>query len=136
MAKQYVPLTVELVDEGLFLQQINEDLAKLQRELVKFRETYTERAAGSKGKLTIELTVCAEPKEKDLFSLKSSTKLALPSRPAHTSMAFAGESQDEQPCLLVRASGSTGDSPRQTVLTTRDGRIVDPETGAAKEDNE
>lgn len=134
MATRLVPLTADLIDEGQFLQDINEDLRELQEKMAMFRRTYGSASAGAKGKLVIELEFKIENVDDDAYSLKSLIKTTHPKRPANVSLALGGEGDDGKLALFVRQSGSDSDSPEQMKLATRDGRTIDPATGQPHND--
>jgi len=101
-----------------------------------FASEHQDKAKGAKAKLAIEVCLSVENPDSALFGVKAQTKLTLPARPASVTFATGGESSDGTPALFVRQSGSTGDSPKQQVICTQDGRPVDPETGKPKEESE
>jgi hypothetical protein len=123
MAK-YEPLTLGLIDEGRFLQLANEDLLNLQAQLATYVAQHKERADKAKAKLIIEVTLCVEKAEGDMFSVKALTKTTLPNRPPSVSFARGDETQDGVPCLGVRKGmGSDKTDPTQGKFCTDDGRI-------------
>lgn len=128
MATKFAPLTLELIDEGEFLKQANQELVRIQGELRRYRAQHGDRAVKAKAKLVMEVNLQCELSD-DTYSVKSLSKTTLPSLPPTVTMAMGGETQDEKDCLFVRKSGSTPDTPKQGVLTTKDGRTVNPETG-------
>lgn len=129
MGTRFVPLSLDLIDEGQFLADANAELLKLQRKLREHREEHGEAANNAKAKLTIEVTLQCLADDAAAFSVKALSKVVLPGRPAKVTLAIGGIDDNRQPCLFVRSSGSTADSPEQAVLVTADGRAVDAETG-------
>jgi len=127
MAKKFSPLKLELIDEGRFMGQAEEDLSDLQAQLAHYCEEHGEKAKGAKAKLTIEVSLVSENPEQDLFSIKAVVKKQLPGRPPSVTAAIGSDDQEGQHCLFVRNSGSTEDSPRQDVLFTKDGKTVPTE---------
>ena len=123
------PLGLQLIEEGLFLQQADADLRGLERELVAFRREHGKLAVGAKAKLTVEITLTCAKEDDNAYYIKALTKKAMPARPANVTVGIAGETDEDGDCLFVRASGSTPDSPKQAALATQDGRTIDPETG-------
>jgi hypothetical protein len=126
---KFTPLQLVLVDEGRFLAQADADLARLQAEMVQFMERHGDLAKGSKAVLLMKITLRCEDVENKMFSVKAQVEQKVPNRPASITLGMPGPDMEGEPCLLVRRSGSTADSPAQGVLATEDGRAVDPETG-------
>ncbi len=127
--QRYVPLTVDLIDEGRFIGDINKALADLQGHLVRHQTEFGEESKGAKVKLTAEIIMGIEHPKDGISFVKSQIKKTLPVAPPSVSRAMSGESQTDEPCLLVRATGSGADAPQQGILTTADGDAVDTETG-------
>lgn len=131
MAKFKV-LEMDDVDEGRFMRNVNADLEELQAKLIEHVKQYGKDATkGAKAKLQIEVSLSFEGRDETDYSIKATTKRVLPGRPACVTVGIADEKDDGAPALFVRQSGSTGDSPKQRVLATQDGRTVDIETGKA-----
>ena len=134
--QKYVPLTLNLIDEGLFVGDINKALASLQGHLVAHQEEHGEASKGAKVKLTAEITMGIEHPKDGITFIKSQIKKTLPAAPPSVSRAMVGETQTEEPCLLVRQTGSGKDVPNQGVLATAAGVGVDMETGELLEDDD
>lgn len=131
------PLALGLIDEGGVLTDFDRDLADIQAQLIRFvREHGPDRAKGAKAKLSLDITLCFDGADATDYSVKATSKKSVPGRPATLSKAVSDALQTGEPSLFVRASGSTTDPPEQRVLTTRDGRRVDPDTGEIVEDPE
>ena len=130
-ATQFVPLTGQLVDEGLFLQDLNMELAELQNAIVQFCEAHGDRAEKAVAVLEIKIALKVENPDDKAFSVKTTMKSKMPTRPASVSMAMGGSNDDGKMALFVRASGSDESYPKQMKLATHDGRVIDPETGKA-----
>jgi hypothetical protein len=129
-ASQFVPLELGLINEGVFVQDINEELKDLQTKLAIFHRQYGEAAEKATAKLTVEIALRVESAESDgAFSIKTGIKSSLPKRPATVSIAIGGVGEDHKLALFVRSSGSDEQHPRQLKLATQDGRIIDQETG-------
>jgi hypothetical protein len=130
-ATTFTPLDLGLIDEGRFLEDANKDLAQAQQELARFVEEHGEAAKKSKAVVTLKVTLqCERGKpENEAYSVKAESKLTIPARLPSVTLALRGEDEADEPCLFVRRSGSTSDTPKQKVLATKDGRTVDPETG-------
>jgi hypothetical protein len=132
MARTFKPLSLEGIDEGRFLAQVEGDLRKAQASLVEFVKKHGPESKGAKAKLTVEITLgCVNPTDM-LFGIKASTKTAVPNRPPSVSLALSDEDDDGTPALFARSSGTSRAIPQQGVLTTEDGRVVDQKTGEVK----
>jgi hypothetical protein len=127
-ATKFVPLTCDLIDEGEFLTDLNQELAEIQQAISAFRKQYGEKAKDAKAKLTIDIEVKVENVDENFYSVKTTMKATHPKRPASVSIAMGGADDDGKMALFVRQSGSDDEHPRQMKLATRNGRIVDPET--------
>lgn len=130
MATQYVPLTPALIDEGLFIEDMNQELASLQSGLVQFLKQYGEKAEKAVAKLTIEIALKVENvNDEGAYSIKTTMKATLPKRPASVSIAMGGVDDHDRMALFVRKTGSDSDTPKQAKLATRDGRTIDTKSG-------
>lgn len=125
----FVPLRAELIDEGEFLGNLDAELLQLQHQLALFRRQFCEKAKGSVAKLQIEVQLKIEDVDDEGYSIKTVMKTTLPKRPASVSLAMGGQTDDGKMALFVRKAGSDRNYPTQLKLATRDGRIIDRETG-------
>ncbi len=131
MGKKYEPLTVDLIEEGRFIENVNRDLRDtIQRLIDHVKEHGVEASKGAKAELTAAITIRFDGLDESDFSIKTLTKKRLPGRPAHATKAVCVYDQGK-PDLFVRASGSTDEDPRQQKLATQDGRAIDQESGKA-----
>ena len=127
--KMLVPLEIDLIDEGQFVENINKALCELQEKLIAHVKKYDLRAAKAKASVKAEIVlVCLDP-EQDAYGCVASIKTTLPSAPASATMLMAGETQTGEDCLMCRKSGSAKDTPRQGVFLTENGDRVDTNTG-------
>lgn len=126
---KFVPLEISGIDEGNFLDEANKALQQAQTGLIQFVRKYGEAANGAKAVVNIAITIQKEDKGDDIYSIKATLQQKLPAVPPSLTMAMETEKDNGEPSLFVRASGSTADDPRQGVLCTQDGRIVDPSSG-------
>jgi hypothetical protein len=134
-ATQFVPLELSLINEGVFVEDINDELKDLQTKLALFHRTYGEAAEKATAKLTVEIMLRVENAEAEgAFSIKTGIKSVLPKRPATVSIAIGGVNDDHKLALFVRSSGSDETHPKQLKLATQDGRIIDQETGRVLDD--
>jgi len=121
-------MTLELISQGNFITSANQDLAKLQREMIAFRKKYGDAAKKAKGTLTLSITIQAD-KDEMVYPVTANCKITMPTKPPMVSIAMANETGEGEVDLFVRNSGSSTAHPNQAVLTTADGREVDQETG-------
>lgn len=132
---KFKPLTLTLVEEGRFVAEIDAALAQIQARMVRYvKEHGCERSAGAKAKITVGMIIAYEGPNPEDFSLKGTLQISVPSRPPVVTRATADMDDSGEPALFVRASGSTADDPRQGVLMTEDGRLVDESTGEVKDE--
>lgn len=136
MAAKFVPLTLNLIEEGQFLEDLEEQLAEGQRKLIQFVEREGAKAKKSKAVLKIEIALSADDPENSAYTIKTAIKSTWPGRLNQVSLAVQEFTDDSQPALFVRSSGSDEDSPRQGKLFTRhdladDRRTLPPGTGEA-----
>lgn len=129
MTTKFTPLELNLIDEGRFMAQANNDLLDMERRLVRFMDTYGEKAKGAKAKMTIEISLAVEDPGDELVSVKAQIKKSIPASPASATLAMVAEDDKQQRCLFVRRSGSSATKPAQSVLSTEDGKTIDPDTG-------
>lgn len=133
MATKYIPLSsLDQIDEGIFKEMVNKHLVAVQKELADYRRQHGPAAKGAKAKLLVEVGFTLRDPQTEAVECVSKCKYVLPAEPASVSLMMAGENQTDQPCLLVRASGSGRDEVRQSLLATRDGRTVDQNTAEVK----
>jgi hypothetical protein len=132
MGAKFVPLTMDLISEGEFLQDAEADFGDLQRNLIGFCRQYRDKAEKASATLTLKLTLRVEDVDSELFSIRAETTVKRPARPANVSAAMAADDVDDRPLLHVRAAGSDATHPRQGKFATRDGRTIDPVTGEAE----
>lgn len=129
-ATKFVPLDPTLIDEGMFLEDLAAELTALQEALALFRKQYGDKAEKAVAKLTVEIALKVENCEDEgAYSVKTTMKTTQPKRPASVSIAIGGVDDSGKQTLFVRRAGSDGNHPKQMKLATRNGRVVDPETG-------
>jgi hypothetical protein len=132
MATKFKPLTIDLIDEGEFLNELNADLHKLQGKLVEFMQKHKANAKNALGVLTIKVKMkCIDP-DNGMFSVKAATQIQQPNRPPSETLAMAEENDAGEPALFVRNTGSSKAPPQQGKLTTNRGEVIDPDTGEVK----
>jgi hypothetical protein len=128
MKRVKVPLNLGLIDEGRFILLADRDLARLQETLLAYAAEHGAAADGAKAKLAIEITLAVDNADQGVYTVKGTTKVSIPARPASVTLAI-GEESSEGPRLFVNRSGSSAASPAQGKFATDDGRTIDPETG-------
>ena len=133
MASKYRALNLGLIDEGRFVARVEEALLRAQSELLlHVKDHGPERTKGAKAKVKMEVAFAFDGAADDDYSVKGTIRLDLPADPPVVCKGLPDVTENGIPALFVRASGATNEDPRQGRLTTRDGRVVDPESGEAK----
>lgn len=128
MAK-FVPLNLALVDEGQFLIDAEVNFRQAQSTMIEYAKKHGGLATGSVSVLTLKIKIKCEDGDKTEFSVKASSSMSVPTQPESVGLALADEEQDGTPALFVRNSGASKTPPAQGIITTRDGRVVNQETG-------
>jgi len=130
MARKYAALEMSLIDEGRYEKEVNDALKENITKLLEFKKKHGRDAArGVKAVLNMKVTIQFDGVDEGDFSVKAQISQTLPTRPPSVSKAIEESEQDGQATLWVRKSGSTEDNPRQGVLTTKAGDMVNTETG-------
>ena len=129
MATMMIPLELQGIDEGRFLEEFQEALANAQALLCAYVRKYKSDALKAKAVVQVQITLCADRPADGVFSLKAAITTKRPAAPPVLTMAMSGETQEGQPCLLVRSTGGDDyDEPTQLKLSASDGRgLHDPE---------
>lgn len=135
--QSFEAVQVALIDEGRFLIDMDADLKGAILALMKHVKAHgIEATKGAKAEVTAKIAIRFDGLDESDFSIRTALKVAVPGRPPHATKAVA-EYQKGEEGLFVRASGSTDDmDPRQMRLATKDGRVIDPESGRAAPLNE
>ena len=131
MATKFVPLTLEGIDEGELLGDLDQEFAQLQARFIAFCRQYRDRADKATAELGIKITLKLEDFESNICSVKAAVTVKPPCRPASVSSAIMDSDEEGDDVLFVQRSGSSTGNPRQQKLATRDGRRVAQETGEA-----
>lgn len=129
---ELTPLSLGHINQGQFLTEVNEALRKLQAELILFYQRYGADVVPVKGKLKITVAFEQHKKAVDQWVVSARHATDRPAAPAMSSMGLASEDDDGTPAVLVAPSGSRRDDPRQLVLMTDSGDLVDPDSGELK----
>lgn len=122
----FEPMTLQHIEEGEFLVDLEVALKRVQEELIAYRAAWGSDAEKERGQIDARITLECVNADDGLFAVVTKINSKTPSRPPRVTTAFVG---DRSRRLMVRASGSSSEPPEQAVLCTRDGRAVDAETG-------
>lgn len=127
---RYKKITLSLIDEGRFEKEIDDAVQKAAAGLLKYRKRHgKELTRGTKAEVMVKIVIAADKQNDEAFFIKGTIQEKIPSRPPVVNMAIADEEQDGEEELFMRASGGTEDTPRQGVLSTRDGETINVVTG-------
>jgi hypothetical protein len=130
MALKMVPMTSELIDEGEMLEALNEEMTRAQRSIEMYRKKWGEEAGKAAIQVELKIKFVLLDTTEGFYRTEWSLDTKRPKRPKSKSTAIASEDESGNPALFVRSSGSESeDDPRQLKLATRDGRVVNPDTG-------
>lgn len=133
MAETLKVVSLDNIDEGRFMEMANEAFVKLQEEMVQFANLHGDKADKAIGGIVIQVKVgCVNAKD-GAFGLITQIKTVLPTPPAKATFAMASNRDSKHPRLFCRPSGTGKDTPAQALLTTEDGRVIDPATGEVLE---
>jgi len=117
----FLPLSLELIEEGAFKQALDRYLLKAQGELVEFVELWGERAGKAKAKVEMSIELECQSVEDGIFTITPRLTLKLPARPPRVTAAMGGHDPNAmQHVLFVRDTGSTPGDPTQMHLPTPD----------------
>ncbi|GAA5510022.1 hypothetical protein [Novipirellula caenicola] len=130
-SKQFVPLSTKLIDEGEFVDELDEAITETMKGLVAFRRRHGDRSHKAKATITAKIEMVVTDVENGAYQINWKLDQSLPKRPAQSSFAVEGGTEDNSDALFVRTSGSDNSHPDQMKFATRDGRTIDPETGEA-----
>ena len=126
---KWVPLTLELIEEGEFKRALDEKLAEAQQILVEHVERWGEKGKGAKAVLKMSVELKCEAVEEGVFSVSSKLTLDRPGRPIKVTASMSGSEKngegDTIPILFVRDSGSTAGNPRQMHIPLPDTEPAD-----------
>jgi hypothetical protein len=130
MGRPFRVLNMDLIQEGQFKADADEELAEIQKLLLGHIKKYgNEATEKAKAELTIKIVLQRSSTDEQAFSVKTSFTKKTPGRPSHVTLAIQDEDDDGQPRLFVRRSGSDEATPRQGKLTTDRGEAINPDTG-------
>jgi hypothetical protein len=111
-----VELTADLIDEGLFLKQLNIKLRKAHREL----KEYVDETGDGKAKavLMCRVELCYDADAEDFIAITHNVGTRIPTPKKKTFVKERGGR------MLVQPIGSTDSSPDQMSLFDREGRVI------------
>lgn len=114
----FVPLTLELIEEGEFIERVREKFREAQVALIDHVAQFGEEAKKAKAKVDVSIEISVASRKDNLFAIKPKVKLETPGHPVRATAAFAVKEagEDGQPMLFVRGSGSTQGDPSQMHL--------------------
>jgi len=108
----YVPLELGLIKNGEFLHQINEELLKLQSDLVRYVEKFGDKVDKAKSKMSISLNFAIDPEDPTTCHIDGQITVTRPARPKMITSATPNIGQDDQPYLFVKGLNQS-DEPGQ-----------------------
>ncbi|MEL6109854.1 MAG: hypothetical protein AAFU85_27915 [Planctomycetota bacterium] len=126
---QFVPITLDLIDEGELKEQIEEGIAEAAKVLRAYRIKYGDDAKKAVASVKVKIGFCCVDPTQGLTAIVWDVDVARPKRPANLTSAMDMYDAEGRPALLVKAGGSDDEDPRQMKFSTADGRDVDAETG-------
>jgi len=113
---RFVPLDLDLIDEGHFGEQLLEAFVELQVSAIEHAQEHKKLAKGATCKLTAEITLKCEDPESEYFSIKTHIKKTEPPKPASVTTAMGQVGQDDKLRLFVKRTGSAKGNPQQSVF--------------------
>lgn len=122
MATTFVPLSASLIDEGEFIENLDKELAALQKTLAAYVKEHGDKADKAVAKLSIEISLKVQNVEGEAYSITTAMKTTVPKRPSTVSLAIGGIDDDGSATLFVRQDGSDESRPEQGKLFKTHGR--------------
>lgn len=134
MAKRTVQLTLEKIEEGRLLENINSEISDATKALIAHVRAHgPEATAKATAEITIKIKIQKDGVEPTDYSIKGTIASKRPGRPSNVTRAMHEEDiEGDGLMLFVNIAGSTKDHPRQGRFATADGKLIDAETGAAR----
>jgi hypothetical protein len=136
MAVIFEPLSIDNIEEGDFVNEINRTLLDVQHKLAAYREKYGDKSKKATAELVVKIKLRIEEPDQDLFSIHTSLAPKVPLRPSRVTVATQAFDQDGRQALFVRKSGSDADDPRQGKMFDGKGRVVGQQSGLPDDDDE
>lgn len=131
MHSQFTPFTLDALDKGKLLQEINHDMAKLQTEIAAYADRYGAEAEKAKAVLTLKIAViCVSPASRQ-YAVKVESSTSMPKRPSDIAVAFIDEDEDSGTAEMVVRTFDNHKEPPGARLPFAGGEeeTVDRETG-------
>ena len=109
----YVPMSLELIDEGELLNELEHAVQQAGRSLAHFVDTRKDDAKGATCEVTLKLKLkCSDP-EMGVIAASHQVVVKPPQSPSRTTLMLVSETQDGKPGVLVKDGGSDEGDPRQ-----------------------
>lgn len=134
MAVAFEPLSIDNIEEGDFVNEINRTLLDVQHKLAAYREKYGDKSKKATAELVVKIKLRIEEPDQDLFSIHTSLAPKVPLRPSRVTVATEAFDQNGRPALFVRKSGSDEDDPRQGKMFDGKGRAIKQATGESDDE--
>jgi hypothetical protein len=131
MQENIVPVSIDLLNEGEFLKEVQEQFERAKDALLAHKVTYGERCR--KAASTVDVSIHLEYDEKTGYHVVTQTKCKFPAPLPKVSFVKLRHDEDGQLGLFVEPNRVYDENPNQTLLCGRDGTGIDPQTGEASE---
>ena len=113
---EFVPLSLELINEGDLLRDFNQKIIDGSEELLAYRERHGDISSeGKEITISLKVKIKLDNPQEDFYSIKGEIEMKVPNPPAKVSLGLQRESGGVQK-LMVQDSGSTKDDPKQMKL--------------------
>lgn len=113
---EYKELKIDMIEEGLFKDDINKIFANLQKQHGKLVDEWKHNAVGTVSELNIKIKLKCTSHEDNTFLVGTDIKQKMPCRPARVSMALMDKNEKGDACLYTNSAGSSHTHPNQSVL--------------------
>lgn len=112
-----VPLKLELLNERLFLEEMEIAFAELQNQMMTYARKYGKEAISKESKLQIEVKMKYLSTDLDDFVITTNHKKVMPQPPAIVTRGIGDAGKDGELTLFVKEdTGSRHDTPRQATI--------------------
>lgn len=122
MASQYIPIDLESIEQGQFMEAFAQALSKFSHDIVKY--VAQAEADGDTGKIVgkVSADIVIEYKDKG-FLISTGVATKMPSKVRHgASRAFEeNDPKDGKPCLFAKTAGTDRTHPKQATFCNEDG---------------
>lgn len=118
---EFVPLDINLIEGGVFMEDVHQEIEKLQTKLAAYLSDYGQEAGKAKATVTLKIELEVDSVKDKTFKISGSFKSTAPTRPKRTTTAFLLDGKKNKkgvvvPQLFIRGTGSTAGDPRQMHL--------------------